>query len=386
MDKKITFGFPRMHKEPGERRDFSPTLIHSLHRHGAQICLEFGYGNEMGVKEFEYVNAAPDVRFVSRTEAYQQDNVLVLRCPTDDELRLLRPGACIISMLHYPTRPQRVEFLRSLGVEAVSLDSLKDDSGRRMVEYLRAVGWNGVEIAFRTLQANYPSPGFDAPGRRPIQVTLLGPGAVGAHAMQAAANYGNAGLRRELAARGVPGGTVTAVDYDLTGRAEVMRPLLKRTDILVDATQRPDPSRPVIPNAWVGWLPKHAVLLDLSVDPYSFAEGVVTVKGIEGIPQGNLDRYVFAPDDPAFDALPPQVDTRQRRWSVSCYSWPGIYPLDCMEWYGRQIQPILRMLIERGGVAGVNPEGRYFERAIGRALLSRWTPDGERSPAPGRKP
>jgi hypothetical protein len=43
-----------------------------------------------------------------------------------------------------------------------------------------------------------------------------------------------------------------------------------------------------------------------------------------------------------------------------------------MEVYGRQLQPILRTLIEKGGVAHLNPAGRFFERAIARAQLSRW--------------
>jgi hypothetical protein len=43
-----------------------------------------------------------------------------------------------------------------------------------------------------------------------------------------------------------------------------------------------------------------------------------------------------------------------------------------MAHYGDQIRPIFRTLIDRGGVQNINPKGRYFERAIGRALLSQW--------------
>ena len=46
-----------------------------------------------------------------------------------------------------------------------------------------------------------------------------------------------------------------------------------------------------------------------------------------------------------------------------------------MEHYGKQIQPVMRMLAEKGGVQNINPQGRYFERVIGRGLLSSW-PDG----------
>jgi alanine dehydrogenase len=151
-----------------------------------------------------------------------------------------------------------------------------------------------------------------------------------------------------------------------------MRELLAGTDILVDATQRPDPRLPVIINDWLVYLPEHAVILDLSVDPYDCGTEITSIKGIEGIPQGNLDQYIFAPDDPAFDLLPECIPTQNRRTTVSCYSWPGIYPVKCMGVYGRQIWPILHILIEKGGTTGIDPKGSFFERAIARALLSRW--------------
>lgn len=376
-DRTFRIGLPRMRLEPGERRDFLPSFVGELERHSARVYLEEGYGAGMGFKPEDYLRAAPHAQFVSHTAAFEQDYVLILRCPHDEELRLMRPGACLLSMLHYPTRPQRTEFVRALGLEAISLDSIKDDTGRRLVENLRAVAWNGMEVAFKTLRGLYPAPGFDSPQRPPLRVLLLGAGAVGMFVMQAATRYGNDKLRAELAARGVPGVRVTAVDYDLTPHANVMRDLLRDTDILVDATQRPDTSRPVIPNAWLAHLPLHAVLLDLSVDPYDCATQPAFVKGIEGIPQGNLDQYVFAPDDIAYEQLPSCVDTRQRRYTVSCYSWPGVYPEPCMEVYGKQLQPIMRTLIERGGAAKINPAGKFFERAIARAQLSRRPPAGQ---------
>jgi alanine dehydrogenase len=373
MDKPITFGLARMHVEFGEKRDFLPEFVARLERMGAQVFLEYGYGSAVGFSEADYRAIAPKVTFASHAEIYQQDYVLVLRCPLEKDLRLLKPGTCIISMMHYPTRPVRVELLRSLGVESISLDSIKDDVGRRMVENLHSVAWNGLEVAFRVLQRLYPAPGLESPSRNPIHVTVMGVGAVGVHAVQAASRYGDVALWRALAGRGVPGVQVTAIDYDLTYNESVMRDLLGRTDILVDATQRPDASKVVIPNQWIAWMPEHAVLLDLSVDPYSCTpDGPNEVKGIEGMPQGNLDQYVFGPDDPAFDRVPGCVSTQNRRYSVSCYSWPGIHPKECMRLYGDQIRPLIRTLIEKGGVQNINSKGKFLERALSRAMLSNW--------------
>jgi alanine dehydrogenase len=372
MHSKITIGFARIHKEPGERRDFLPSFIARLVSYGAQISLEYGYGSGMNLLDQDYQRAAPGIQFCSRYEIYQHDYVVVLRYTSDDEVSQMRSGSCLISMLHYPTRPQRVEFLRSLGLEAISLDSIKDDSNRRMVENLRAVAWNGIEAAFKVLRSTYPAPGFGSPARPPIRVTLIGAGAVGSQVIPAAIRYGDEDIRSRMVAGKIPGVIVTTIDYDITMYADYMRQILSQTDILVDATQRPDPSQPVIPNAWVANLPTHAVLLDLSVDPYDCGGSKVSVKGIEGIPQGNLDQYIFAPDDPVYSRMPDCIDTTHRRYAVSCYSWPGIYPRRCMDLYGRQLRPLMRALIEKGGVQNINPSGSFFERALSRAMLSRW--------------
>lgn len=361
-----------MHLEAGELRDFLPEFVHHLLKTGAEVVLEHGYGSGMSIREEDYLLDSYSPRFASMEEAYQQDIVIVLRYPGDSIVEKMRPGACLVSMLHIPTRPSRAAFLRSLGLEGISLDSIKDDTGRRLVENLQAVAWNGVEVAFRVLTSIFPPPGIDSPLRPPLRVTLMGAGAVGMQAGQAAIRYGDMLTWKRLADAGVPGIILTVVEYDMTGNRPIMQEILRGTDLLIDATQRPDPSRPVIPNEWIGLMAPHAVLLDLSVDPYDCNTEQPIQKGIEGVPHGNLDQYIFAPDDPAFDQLPDCINTHNRRFSVSCYSWPGIYPLKCMDLYGKQLAPILRTLIESGGPAFIHPERTYFHRAIARAMLSRF--------------
>jgi len=81
-------------------------------------------------------------------------------------------------------------------------------------------------------------------------------------------------------------------------------------------------------------LPDDAVLLDLAADPYDFSVDPPRVKGIEGVPQGNLDQWVFGRDDPVWDRLDPRVRANHRRVALSCYSWPGLRPRQCMSVYG----------------------------------------------------
>ena len=127
----LTFGFPRMHKEVGERRDFLPPLIHAIAGLGCPVLVETGIGSGMGYVDEDYVRDA-GVDVVDERTAYEQDVVVVLRAPVE-RFEYLRPGATLLSMLHFPTRPARVAHLERMSLRAISLDSIVDDEGQRMV-------------------------------------------------------------------------------------------------------------------------------------------------------------------------------------------------------------------------------------------------------------
>lgn len=361
----MTFGFPRMHKEAGERRDFLPSLVHLAAGLGCEVFVESGIGSGMGYTDDDYV-AVPNVRIVDEADAYAQDVVVVLRAPIG-KFEMIRPGATLVSMLHFPTRPARVRHLEELGIEAISLDTIEDDEGRRLVVNSQSVAWNGLEAAFQMLERTWPL--LTARGRRPVRVTVMGAGEIGRHAVEASTKYGDPDRAELLRRYGIPGVEVVTIGRNLTCDGEYLAGRLAETDVLVDATQRDDPSVPLLPNGWLRFLPVHAVICDLVVDPYLLEADPPTVRGIEGIPQGSLDRYMFDIDDPAWDQLPPQVATRCRRPVVSCYSWPGVHPKRCMELYCKQLAPLIETLVERGGFDGVRPDGSFHERALYRGSL-----------------
>jgi alanine dehydrogenase len=96
------------------------------------------------------------------------------------------------------------------------------------------------------------------------------------------------------------------------------------------------------------------------------------VRGIEGIPQGNLDQYIFPPDDPKWNELVPEsIPSKHRRAAVTCYSWPGVHPEACMRHYARQLHPLMYHLLKKG-YDGISLQGDYFERALYRGTLKAW--------------
>lgn len=362
-----TIGLPRMRNEAGEKRVFLPEFVQFIASLGVNVFIEEGYGSRSGYSFEDYKLATPQIHLASKEKAYQQDVVLILRSPKPDEFKLMRPGGILFSMLHFPTRPLRIKRLLEAKILGISMDSITNDVNIRLMENMKSVAWNGLEAGFDVLEKRWP--GLVKPDKKPIQTMILGTGMVGKYAIDAATKLGNIERNNDHIEAGGPGAIALSVGRNLSSNPTTMESLFHEADILVDATQRRDASQPVVPNEWIAWLPEHAVVVDLAVDPYTLSVDPPVVRGVEGIPQGNLDQYIFPADDPNWDkTVPPSVNSKNRRTAVTCYSWPGVHPEACMLHYAQQLEPFVEVLFEKG-YDGLSLDGEYFERALYRATL-----------------
>lgn len=348
--------------EKSEKRVFLPDFIQWLANEGLKVQIEQGYGNPLDLTFADYSQGNTQVTEVSREVSFQQDIVLILRSPSMEDFAMLGKNSIFISMFHFMTRPKRVAYFRDNNIRAISLDSIADNKRIRLVENMKSVAWNGLEAAFGVLEKKWPD--FNKPDNKPIKTLIMGTGMVGKHAVEAATKFGNEERNRKQLEQKGNGSMAISIGRNITENSKAWEQLFPEIDVLVDATQRRNTSKPVILNSQLSFLPEHAVVVDLSVDPYDLNSNSPTVKGIEGMPQGSLDKYVFLPTDEDWEnTVPNEISSNIRRTAVTCYSWPGVHPKECMEHYAYQLKPLMKALFDKG-YDDLSPEGGYFEQAL----------------------
>ncbi|MBK5251881.1 MAG: alanine dehydrogenase [Peptostreptococcaceae bacterium] len=359
-------GFPRMHKDVGEKRDFLPEFFGLFTGFSDKMILvEEGYGAGMGYSREDYLAVNPEIHFVSHEEAYKTDLVIVLRSPEIYEIDWMKKGAVLLSMLHFDTREFRNGYLGDRDIYCYSMDSIKNDNEVRLVVNYYGTAYAGASIAFKTLKKNRLD--FYALNREPLIISIMGFGSVGLNAAKAFKNLSN--LEFLGKDENVPGVIIKMITRSITGDENQLKKILPDTDILVDATWRSDPSIAIVSNELLGLLPEHGVILDLTADPYKTKIKPIQIKGIEGIPTGTLSHFVIEPGDSKYQDIPSEVNQLNKRTVVSCNAWPGVYPVEAMDVYGKQLRPFIKILLKKGTDLDVSEEADQYERALKKASL-----------------
>jgi len=356
-----------MHKETNEKRDFLPSFFGILKKEKVQVFLEEGYGLALGYTKEDYLMVNNSMQFVSNKESYEKNIVVVLRSPEFEQIDYMREGSTLLSMLHYPTRATRVEKLKEKGIFAVSMDSIRNDFFERIVVDYEGTSGNGINVAFTELAKTYKSISMEE--RKPIIVSIMGMGRVGLTAARLAGKYGNNKENEDILKEKSNGVLVKMLPRNITNDKGQMIKILKKTDILVDATTRNDATDYIVSNELVGYLKEHSIILDLTSDPYLTDIFPFQVKAVEGIPHGTLDKIVVYPNDHEYDSVPKCLRTINQRTVVSCNAWPGVNPKGCMDLYGKQLIYIIQNLIGYNANDFNLYNRDYFNRAIYRGTI-----------------
>lgn len=321
----LRLGFPTIKTADQDKRDFLPEWFANFVGSDLQIVLEEGYGHMLDYTHNDYLKYNSGIIFSERNEVFKSDIVVVLRPPANDDLDLLQRDTIFISMLHFTTHFSRNQLLSKRGIIAISMDSLLDSTGMRVIEDFE----HGVENAFGLAMAKvYPE-------KEKLNITILGSGGVGKAAYKISKNIPQSFKRENLAVK------IDVLNSIDTADKNKLNDILSVTDILVDAAGREDKTKAIIDNDQLCNLPDDAVIVDLAADNYDENLEPKQTKGIEGIPTGSLNKQVFGKEEDWLEYIPDFVDSECKRDVISCYSWPAINPERCMRQYQHQLLPYI---------------------------------------------
>lgn len=359
-----TLGFPIIRNFPGDIREFTPGLFKQLNKFDQELILETGYGSRLGFTEKDYLDVCPRIKFADRETVFHQDMLVTLKNPELEDLETLNDGSALFTMIHYGTRPRCVSLIQRKKLESFSMDALVDDQGlRTFVDYF-GTAFAACETGFEVFKQTRKD--FNDPERKPYVATVVGAGGVAQNCVRSFEILSD----RELYAKKLPGLITQVITRSITMDPGNLKEVLKKTDILVDATKRPRSDFYILTNEAIGYLPEDAIIIDVAADPYDPTQTPMQVKAFEGTVKGTNSQKVFYPDDPEYDKIPAGIETKNRRINVSCDAWPSIHPLESITYYEPIMMNYLNILLTKDTKDIDGESSNVFERSLYRSTIS----------------
>jgi len=268
------------------------------------VLVESGAGKGIGIDDSEYQKV--NVQVVNKTEVYTCDIVVRLKEPVEEELKLMKPGSAIFSMLHLPGNRNLRDLLKKHNIFAIPMEEIKNSFGDRKIEALHETGYLGMKKGLELWMAAQK---HKNPLKCVVKVMGYGPVAWGAIRF-AARNF---------------------LSVTILNKKDFykMKKHIPGTDILVNGINWPMELRGktiLITKKMLNLFKPGSVILDLISNP----EGQ---SPIETMHPTNIDDISFVVNDVIH---------------TSCWGWPGLDPIEISKRYSIQVVPILLEIADGG--------------------------------------
>ncbi len=272
-------------------------LMNITRRH--QVFVEHGAGLGVGITDDEYRQAGAHP--ASKRNVYSCPLVVKLREPNETELKLMRPGSTIFSMMHLYNRLNLARLLKRTRINAIAMEKVKDHLGDRIIEDLHEVGYCGMRKALELW------------GRNPAKATvkIMGSGKIAIGAIQAASR------------------AQARVILLNTREMNQMERHMPGTDILVDGLSWPSELRGklfLVTRGMLKLMNPRAAVIGLVANP----AGQYPTESMHPTTLSNIS-YVYGGVTHA-----------------ACWGWSGLDPVNVTRRFSIQIAPVLADIARHG--------------------------------------
>ncbi|HSR66962.1 MAG TPA: Re/Si-specific NAD(P)(+) transhydrogenase subunit alpha [Acidobacteriota bacterium] len=190
----MKIGIPKESHAGEKRVSMIPPNVKKLVSAGAEIEVESGLGQSIGVGDEEYEEAGAAVVSDRQALVSSSDVVLRLRKPPDEEVGWLKRGAIHVSFLDPFKEGELVDELAAAGVSAVSMEMVPRSTYAQKMDALSSQaslgGYMAVIVAARQLNRGLPMMTTPAGTLAPARVFVIGAGVAGLQAIATAKRLG----------------------------------------------------------------------------------------------------------------------------------------------------------------------------------------------------
>ncbi len=295
-----------------------PDDVGKLVQAGHTVYVEKGAGEGIHISPQKYIQAG--AKIVDRTTLIKNSRlILQIKPPATEHFRDFQKKI-YLSMIHPPGYPDRVQAIKDNNIECIALEGLQDSRGTRLVECIEMCGW-AVLYALQFIK-KIPTD---------VDALVLGYGAVGSEAIKV------------LSKVGVNFQIVRRIDH---GR---LRQMMEGKDLIVNAIDWPSDKRAkkefLVTEEMINVLAPDAVILDLIAHSGGGAMQSCRPTTLK---------------DPTY--------TYKGRTHICLDPFPGLYPVSSSIRYSSQLLPIVMLIAENKGVAGIEERGG-LGKSIHNALI-----------------
>lgn len=171
-----------------------PRSVGQLTAAGGSVVVQSGAGAAAGISDEEYIEAGASVDPNRRELLGSADLAIVVRRPSVDDLRLLKPGSAIVGMLDPAGDPGPLLILTERQISAFRMEAIPRISRAQDMDVLSSMatlaGYHAAVLAAYRLPRIFPLLMTAAGTITPARVLVLGAGVAGLQAIATARRLG----------------------------------------------------------------------------------------------------------------------------------------------------------------------------------------------------
>jgi alanine dehydrogenase len=267
-------GVPKEIKNHEYRVGLTPASVREFVAHGHSVMVQAGAGAAIGLDDAQY-RAAGAAIVDGATEIFRTADMIVkVKEPQPQECAMLRPGQVLYTYLHLAPDPEQTAALVKSGAVCVAYETITGPHGGLplLAPMSEVAGRMSIQAGAAHLEKSKGGMGVllgGVPGVAPAQVTILGAGVVGTHALQVAVGMGaqvhviDKNIDRLRALDLVFGNRITT-QYS---NADAVERSVLAADLVIGGVLIPGAAAPkLVTRDMISRMRKGAVVVDVAID------------------------------------------------------------------------------------------------------------------------